>query len=147
MSRGAPVTMWFIDVDDLKQVNDAHGHDAGDLLLLSVARALEDVFPDAVVARLSGDEFAVVEPEAGPESQARRRSRLEDRLAVTAGSPTGQASVSTGTATSRRGQPLAEVLRAADAAMYVTKQAKRAAASRAVHGPTLVPPTVLRPAR
>lgn len=124
-STGAPVTVWFIDVDDLKQVNDSQGHDAGDLLLRSVARALEDVFSDAVVGRLSGDEFAVVETEAGPDAQAGRRARLEERLAVTASSPTGLASVSTGTATSLGREPLAEVLTAADAAMYVGKQAKR----------------------
>ena len=125
MSAGRPVTMWFIDVDDLKQVNDRHGHDVGDLLLLCVATALEEVFADAVVARLSGDEFAVVEDEASPTAQAERLARLEQRLALPASATGLPVRVSTGTATSVPGQDLSEVLSAADAAMYRDKAAKR----------------------
>jgi diguanylate cyclase (GGDEF)-like protein len=127
MLAGHPVTLWFLDVDDLKQVNDRHGHEAGDLLLLAVARALEDVFPDAVVARLSGDEFAVVDADASAADLERRRRRLDARLAVCAGAPGLPVRVSTGTATARSGQDLGEVLGAADAAMYAGKAAKRAA--------------------
>jgi diguanylate cyclase (GGDEF)-like protein len=127
MAGGHPVTLWFIDVDDLKQVNDRHGHDAGDLLLLSVARALEQVFSDAIVARLSGDEFAVLQGEATREQLAVRRRRLDDRLAMAAVAPHLPVQVSAGTATSRPGQDLSEVLSAADAAMYAVKAAKREA--------------------
>lgn len=125
MTAGRPVTLWFIDVDDLKQVNDQHGHDVGDLLLLCVATALEEVFSDAVVARLSGDEFAVVEQEASLAAQADRLALLEQRLALPTAATGLPVRVSTGTATSSPGQELSEVLGAADAAMYRAKAARR----------------------
>jgi diguanylate cyclase (GGDEF)-like protein len=125
MTRGGAVTLWFIDVDDLKQVNDQQGHDVGDLLLLCVATALEEVFPDAVVARLSGDEFAVVEDEASVRAQSARLAQLEQRLALPTTATGLPVQVSTGTATSEPGQDLSELLSAADAAMYRAKAAKR----------------------
>lgn len=126
-----PLTLWFLDVDDLKPVNDRFGHDTGDVLLLSVATALADVFPDAVVARLSGDEFAVVEPASSAHEQSRQRLRLEHRLAEVADVMGLPVRVSTGTATSVPGQSLSDLLSAADAAMYVAKAARRTARSRA----------------
>lgn len=50
----------FIDVDDFKAINDAMGHPVGDELLRSVARSLQDRFPDAMVARFGGDEFGLL---------------------------------------------------------------------------------------
>lgn len=138
MEAGEPVTLWFLDVDDLKQVNDLHGHDVGDLLLLCVAAALEEVFADAVVARLSGDEFAVLESAASPEALQERRRRLDERLALPAIATGMPLRVSTGTATSQPGQELSDVLSVADAAMYRVKLAKRGA-------PTVTPsPRVVR---
>lgn len=97
-------------------------------LLLEVARALEDVFPNALVARLAGDEFAVVDADTGVDRDADQR-RLDDRLVTTTIGHTIR--VSTGTATSRSGQTLSEVLSAADTAMYIGKAAKRATRGRA----------------
>src|SRR5579863_9808429 len=51
----------FIDLDGFKPVNDAHGHDAGDAILKSVAMRLSHALgQDALVGRLGGDEFAVL---------------------------------------------------------------------------------------
>ena len=58
-----PIGLMILDLDHFKQVNDTHGHDVGDDVLRSVANCLKDFtrFHD-VVARLGGEEFAVVAP-------------------------------------------------------------------------------------
>ena len=53
-----PVTVLYLDLDGLKQVNDQHGHHVGDAMLQVTARRLRDTVPsDTVASRLGGDEF------------------------------------------------------------------------------------------
>lgn len=57
------IGLMFIDLDGFKAINDTHGHDAGDTLLISTARRLEKCVREAdTVARLGGDEFTVIMP-------------------------------------------------------------------------------------
>lgn len=58
--------LFLIDVDHFKQVNDTHGHPAGDKVLVFVAEQLRLHFPDADVGRLGGDEFAVLIEHSDP---------------------------------------------------------------------------------
>lgn len=125
LDRRRPVRLWFVDVDDLKSVNDTRGHDVGDVLLVSVAAALSDVFSGGIVARLSGDEFAVVEDHGADDGTANARAALDERLAL-ASKVTGlRVSVSTGTVVAEPGAGLSELLSAADTAMYACKQERR----------------------
>ena len=60
LATGRPHTLGYLDVDSLTIVNDGLGYAAGDAVLVEVARRLRVALPDAVVARVGGDEFVVL---------------------------------------------------------------------------------------
>jgi diguanylate cyclase (GGDEF)-like protein/PAS domain S-box-containing protein len=119
---GSPIAVLFIDLDRFKLVNDALGHSWGDRLLLEVANRLgECVGCDTTIARIGGDEFALV-------CQATAAARLAQRIVCSLETPftiaTGSSfvSASIGIALSRPGVSVEELLREADAAMYAAKR-------------------------
>jgi len=129
-SRG--VAVLFVDLDDFKAVNDDHGHDVGDAVLVAVAgRLLEAVRPEDVVVRLGGDEFVLVCPaddgEAGAVAAslaARVTELLVDPIAHGDVRLVVRASIGTTVALPGRAAPGTAVA-AADAAMYRAKTARR----------------------
>ena len=79
---GEPALLLVLDIDHFKRVNDTHGHAAGDLIIKAVAQALLDcVRPMDLVARIGGEEFAVVLPNCatafGETVAERKRKRGE----------------------------------------------------------------------
>ena len=114
----------FFDLDDFKQINDRHGHIAGDHCLRSFAGALRDSFrPDDYVIRYGGDEFLVVAQGLDRAAALARIDDLKSRLkhdpweGLVCGFSVGMSELPAG------GQP--EVaLKAADAAMYESKGTK-----------------------
>jgi diguanylate cyclase (GGDEF)-like protein/PAS domain S-box-containing protein len=83
--RGEHVAVFCLDLDRFKDVNDAHGHPVGDLLLQSVAGRLRQCIRDTdMVARLGGDEFAIVQAGA---SQPADATSLASRLIAVIGAP------------------------------------------------------------
>ena len=125
-----PICMLLIDLDGFKQVNDGHGHHAGDEVLVTVARRLTALLGrSGTVARLGGDEFAVLLPGADPDG-ARTLAGLiaaaaSEPIPIPGGSVTVGASVGVSAGTPADADRL---LRDADEAMYRTKQSRRAAA-------------------
>ena len=127
---GLPLAVAFLDLDGLKDVNDTYGHDAGDLVLCEVARRLLSIVRGAdIVARLGGDEFVVVYEPNDPHSD-----NLMQRIDVALDLPIEVTSAiavrcpaSIGIADSRSfGYDAAELLAAADDAMYEVKRARYA---------------------
>ncbi|MBW3695911.1 sensor domain-containing diguanylate cyclase [Vibrio sp. T187] len=75
------LSVLMIDIDHFKSVNDKYGHDAGDLVLINVAKLLEDALRSCdVVGRLGGEEFVVILPETSLESTVILAERLRERV-------------------------------------------------------------------
>jgi diguanylate cyclase (GGDEF)-like protein len=126
VDEGVPVAVAMLDLDDLKWVNDTHGHPAGDELLRECASAVRGCLRGSsdVVARVGGDEFAVLVPRATDVEAltARLRGGVED-----ARTPSGlPLRVSVGVACCLPGQRVADAFAQADAAMYADKRRRRA---------------------
>ncbi len=78
---GHPAAIFVLDLDDLKEVNDAHGHAAGDALLEHAADALREAVRESdVVARLGGDEFAIIAIECDVRGAKRLLARIREAL-------------------------------------------------------------------
>ncbi|MGJ9419871.1 diguanylate cyclase domain-containing protein [Massilia sp. CMS3.1] len=77
--QSAPLVLMFVDLDDFKRANDVGGHRTGDDILIAVGAALAaEMRPDAVVARIGGDEFALVCPAIGLQEGGIIAARLVD---------------------------------------------------------------------
>jgi diguanylate cyclase (GGDEF)-like protein len=122
---GAP-TLVLCDIDDLKGVNDAHGHEAGDRLIVRVGHALARAGGDhdgALVARIGGDEFCVLLPSSGLEAG---KALVEAARTELGADPAQPAGFSAGVAArSEEIDRPAALLRAADAAQYRAKRRGR----------------------
>lgn len=143
LAAGRSVGLVLLDLDGFKPVNDAHGHAAGDRLLIAVAERLRTIAPDVATAyRLGGDEFAVVANRSGDyHTQLLATSILGgiatpfdiDGLMLAVGACTGAAN-------SRADDSVHSLLARADERLYVAKalrysgkfdrRAKRAPAQR-----------------
>jgi diguanylate cyclase (GGDEF)-like protein/PAS domain S-box-containing protein len=130
--RSYPVTILMVDVDELKRTNDTLGHPEGDKLLLRTAEVLGTVFrPEDTVARIGGDEFAIIIPQVDAAEAQKIVNRLRTRLEEHNQSyPDWPLRLSVGTATAMKGTPLARVLGEADERMYEDKLAKIPNSSR-----------------
>jgi diguanylate cyclase (GGDEF)-like protein/PAS domain S-box-containing protein len=126
---GAPIAVAFLDVDGLKSVNDNYGHDAGDVVLCETAKRLVDCVRSAdVVGRLGGDEFVVVF-EPGSISIDEVERRISAALSAPISLPNGEqvfcpASIGIADTTTTAADP-AELMAAADLAMYSAKRRRR----------------------
>jgi diguanylate cyclase (GGDEF)-like protein len=121
-----PGALLVLDVDNLKLVNDVHGHAAGDAALTVVAKQiLERVRDSDVVARLGGDEFAIALHEAREPEALAVASDIHSRLAECGIDP--PVAVSVGIALFEGTQELVpdDLLTAADVALYEAKEAGR----------------------
>jgi diguanylate cyclase (GGDEF)-like protein len=119
-----PLALVVLDLDDFRFVNDSFGHGCGDALLLEVGRTLlRALRPGQVLARMSGDEFAVCLPRTGGDEAYRIASGLLTRLRNHAARP--NVSASAGIAVVETGGSASELMVAADIALTRAKQTGR----------------------
>ncbi|WP_445396286.1 putative bifunctional diguanylate cyclase/phosphodiesterase [Streptomyces sp. LE64] len=131
--RDPGTAVLFIDLDGFKAVNDTHGHQAGDALLVEAARRLQEAVRQGdTAARLGGDEFAALVVGGGDaDRSARERHLVElaDRLRIRLSQPYAigghdlKVAASIGIAFAEPGLGESELLRNADLAMYRAKAA------------------------
>ena len=121
----------MLDLDHFKDFNDSHGHEAGDMLLRTLGDYLvTHVRAEDIACRFGGEEFVVILPEASPEMSRSRAAELWKGVQGLHVNFHGEllrgVTASVGVACfPAHGKTAAELLRAADAAMYAAKHAGR----------------------
>ncbi len=129
-----------IDLDNFKQINDTQGHAIGDQALVAVGSALEqNCRPAAVIARIGGEEFVVVDTAATPQhanmTEGLRQAVADVPFLITASIGTSAVALVELPAIPDM-QVIDDLISTADAAMY---EAKRAGGNRVCHSPELMP--------
>jgi diguanylate cyclase (GGDEF)-like protein len=128
-----PLSVIFIDLDHFKEVNDLHGHQAGDTILISVAKILKDAMrPSDVVTRYGGEEFVCILADTDERTAVRTSEKLRDSIAskptVTEAGTKIDITASFGCATFSALHPFEEptaLLEEADQCLYAAKRAGR----------------------
>jgi len=126
--HGRAVTVLMLDVDHFKRFNDTYGHEAGDMVLTSLGRLLQEHFRrEDIVCRYGGEEFAVLMTEASHADGLKRAEALREAASRMAldyqGRPLGRLTISVGvSAFPDQGGDTGQLIRLADQALYRAKQ-------------------------
>lgn len=123
---GRPLTVMMLDIDHFKVVNDEHGHDAGDYVLVALARLMRERLREAdVVARVGGEEFVALLPDTDLEGGVLVADMLREAVAALQ-LPCGPVTVSAGVAmVGASTSDMSELLHQADMALYRAKGSGR----------------------
>lgn len=124
---GTPIACMMVDADGFKQINDTHGHDAGDLVLQALAARLRhSVRTDDIVCRLGGDEFLVICPRTPPQGAMKLAEIIRRDVAalrVRAGVGEWRGSISIGVATRTETMTgVDDLMKSADEGVYLAKR-------------------------
>ncbi|MFT4256534.1 MAG: diguanylate cyclase [Pseudoxanthomonas sp.] len=124
--RGQSLAVVMLDVDNFKQFNDRHGHQEGDQQLRRVAQVLgsEVASSRELAARYGGEEFALILPDVSLEQARARAENVRQRVARIMAGAGASCSVSLGVSARvpTAGMAPTELIRSADAALYLAKR-------------------------
>jgi diguanylate cyclase (GGDEF)-like protein len=124
-----PMSMLMIDIDEFKSINDSLGHDFGDQVIVMVANVCLGLIRSTdLIARLGGEEFALLLPETGLKDAADLAERLREAVSkITVAEADGvfAPTASIGVSEAADGTPISDLLKRADVALYDAKQAGR----------------------
>jgi two-component system cell cycle response regulator len=138
--HGRPLSVAIVDLDRFKEVNDRHGHAAGDAVLVAATGALRShLRAEDHLGRLGGEEFLAVLPDTDADAAAAVAERMRAEVAETVVEHEDarlRITVSIGMATWEPEEPPELLLRRADDALYAAKAAGR---DRALSAPATVP--------
>ncbi len=139
--QGGVLAVMMVDIDFFKKINDTYGHDGGDVVLKQVASRLQNAIRGYdIVARLGGEEFAMIMPALRPEQAPQAAERLRQRIANEAFTLPNDQSVDVTVSIGLFNQTLHDhdtpesVMKLADQALYA---AKRGGRNRVVASDTL----------
>jgi two-component system cell cycle response regulator len=126
--RSKPLALMMLDIDFFKSINDSYGHDAGDDVLREFAvRVRKSIRGIDLACRYGGEEFVIVMPEtdmhvAGMVAERLRRSIAGEPFSIDKGSKRIEVTISIGLSTlEKKGEPIVDVLKRADVALYRAK--------------------------
>jgi diguanylate cyclase (GGDEF)-like protein len=122
-----PTALIIADIDHFKEINDTHGHAAGDAALRAVGETARRVSRSAdYVARIGGDEFGAILPETDAEGAFRFAERLREEIVASLTTDEAPVTMSLGIAESESDGLTPDVLsRSADEALYEAKELGR----------------------
>jgi diguanylate cyclase len=126
---GEPISVALLDVDHFKKLNDTLGHEAGDVALVHLAKVVKNVLrPTDVLARYGGEEFVIILPETDQAEGTVIMTRVQRELTKNFFLHDNQKvliTFSAGVAQRQQQESAEEVIKRADAALYLAKQAGR----------------------
>lgn len=127
--HGNPLSIFLLDIDYFKVINDTHGHICGDYTLRNVSRLLQNAIRSSdILGRYGGEEFCCVLPETPFEQALVLAERCREQIASTQLSCTDQTvqlTVSIGVTSQNRGETLEQMVKRADDALYEAKRTGR----------------------
>jgi len=123
-----PLGVLMIDIDKFKQINDTHGHDIGDKVIIQCAQELQSYIRESdIIARIGGEEFSIILPNTAQESVRILANNIRKKIEVIKinldSGPHIQFTVSIGASmlSTEQDNSIADVIKRADKALYTAK--------------------------